>query len=1243
MEEDSNDASSTNSDKNGSSGSEVDDSEPKKKIRKSKISFIIGVNTDKIIECASPKCKFYVKYRDKPYIKCKWIDYSKLIKDVLGRTILTKFKNKCTELRPVDFVENLFKPDSINFEKSFITPELILKIDLSKEKPYLIKWGNLPISDSTWMDTADQELIDSYIYFRNRKNRVKFTYQVENVEYEMISNDTQWKNDNKLRSYQIEAVNWLFFNWCNGRNSLLADEMGLGKTIDAVCFFEVLRRRLNINGPFLVVAPLSTLQNWNNEIQAWTDFQSLIFFGDEKSRSRLKKYCIFGEPGYTFLDVIVVSYETMSIEFPFLNEFEFPTIVFDEAHRMKNPTTNYTQKGSLLKSYNTILMTGTPIQNNITELWSMLHLLSPTQFTDMDGFVRAFSSTKDTTTVSLLQDLLKPFILRRTKSSVEIELAPKDEILIEVELTQIQMTLYQLVFDDNREMLVSMTKGAIQLRNVMMELRKICNHPYLVPNFEELCVNNYMEQKNIGIKTEGVENEALVFSSGKMILLDKLLPKLKENKSKVLIFSQMTAVLDVLEDYITYKQYKYERLDGSVSFNNRTKSIQRFTNDEDIFIFLLCTKAGGLGINLTAADTVIIFDSDWNPQNDIQAQSRCHRIGQNKEVKVYRLITKGTYEAEMYERASLKLGLSYALLDAPADDKTTEELDIILKKGAYFAFKGDTDIDNFCEEDIDQILEKRTRVIHHDFIAGGKSTFSTVSFISKDDTINFKDVDFWSNLLPEVRDNDNFARRRNTKKDSTSVTENEEEEEDESVPSERYVSINSSEDEMTEQLDVDGIDVPKEKIMEIGKRISEVGTQCSVHFFIEEDPNYSFVARAIVASVFYLIDDERKYEFRNYVDRILDEVDKAVMNATLDLPIYADECFIEMFAPNPVKFLIDAMKMDIIFNIALYMDNDELPEDYHIAASQYTPPYWTPKNDYEILYYSCIYGIDNIIQYPISIPFSVACQWIEDRRLIMAFEIAAYMPKNYSPPQYKLSPPDELERRSLKMFSLKTVTKFQYRQLLQCLFMFGFDVTANENVFYELQESSHLTYIRMDSFKYYVIGIIQAAGEMIEELSLQDLDKIPIPPVQDIITFKIAQSLDILVRLRTLMERDPPPVPFECDRWGIAPNWWTPSHDYELLWVTARYGFSTLGEFLYTMQQQHISNDEIERIRRYEKAICAQVENNTSLRHLYFMRNIDLRRERLYYIAGVYEDALDHPEINYRVYPKLPSKKGVND
>lgn len=227
-----------------------------------------------------------------------------------------------------------------------------------------------------------------------------------------------------------------------------------------------------------------------------------------------------------------------------------------------------------------------------------------------------------------LHKILKPFLLRRLKSEVEKSLPPKKETKLYIGLSEMQHDWYKNILSKNIDVLNGPGKESrVRLLNILMQLRKCCNHPYLFQGAEP--------------GPPYINGEHLINNSGKMILLDRLLARLKEMGSRVLIFSQMTRVLDILEDYMFFRKYEYCRIDGSTSGDDREESIENFNApDSSIFAFLLSTRAGGLGINLATADTVILFDSDWNPQVDLQAQDRAHRIGQTKPVNVYRFVTQ---------------------------------------------------------------------------------------------------------------------------------------------------------------------------------------------------------------------------------------------------------------------------------------------------------------------------------------------------------------------------------------------------------------------------------------------------------------------------------------------------------------------------------------------------------------------------------------------------------------------------
>jgi chromodomain-helicase-DNA-binding protein 7 len=336
-------------------------------------------------------------------------------------------------------------------------------------------------------------------------------------------------------------------------------------------------------------------------------------------------------------------------------------------------------------------------------------------------------------------------MLRRRKGDVEKGIAPLEEIIVECPMTSHQRGYYRSIFSKNKDYL---TRGAhaqgnsTNLQNIFMELRKVCNHPYLIKGAEDQILVERKEVPGVDSSSPDFVNESLIRSAGKMILLDKLLLKLKRDGHRVLIFSQMTRMLDILQDYFNYKNFDFERIDGAVRGDDRQAAIDRYNNSQT-FVFLLCTKAGGLGINLASADTVIIYDSDWNRQNDVQATARCHRIGQTKDVKMYRLITAKSYERKMFDRASIKLALDHAVLERTS---RADEMEKLLRLGAYYACENDKETERFGEEDIELVLSKSARIKHE----SDEPTFSVTQFELDDDDVDLAAPDFWQKYLPEV-------------------------------------------------------------------------------------------------------------------------------------------------------------------------------------------------------------------------------------------------------------------------------------------------------------------------------------------------------------------------------------------------------------------------------------------------------------------------------------------------------------
>uniref|UniRef100_A0A452Y0N6 Chromatin-remodeling complex ATPase n=1 Tax=Aegilops tauschii subsp. strangulata TaxID=200361 RepID=A0A452Y0N6_AEGTS len=430
----------------------------------------------------------------------------------------------------------------------------------------------------------------------------------------------------KMRDYQLAGLNWLIRLYENGINGILADEMGLGKTLQTISLLGYLHEFRGITGPHMVVAPKSTLGNWMKEIQRFCPvLRAVKFLGNPEERNHIRENLL--APGK--FDVCVTSFEMAIKEKTALRRFSWRYIIIDEAHRIKNENSLLSKTMRLFSTNYRLLITGTPLQNNLHELWSLLNFLLPEIFSSAETFDEWFQISGENDQHEVVQQLhkvLRPFLLRRLKSDVEKGLPPKKETILKVGMSEMQKQYYRALLQKDLEV-INAGGERKRLLNIAMQLRKCCNHPYLFQGAEP--------------GPPYTTGDHLIENAGKMVLLDKLLPKLKARDSRVLIFSQMTRLLDILEDYLMYRGYQYCRIDGNTGGDDRDASIEAFNKPgSEKFIFLLSTRAGGLGINLATADIVVLYDSDWNPQVDLQAQDRAHRIGQKKEVQVFRFCTE---------------------------------------------------------------------------------------------------------------------------------------------------------------------------------------------------------------------------------------------------------------------------------------------------------------------------------------------------------------------------------------------------------------------------------------------------------------------------------------------------------------------------------------------------------------------------------------------------------------------------
>lgn len=661
-----------------------------------------------------------------------------------------------------------------------------------------------------------------------QQNQPNIDFSNANINDSSRLIDTPRSFNGKLKSYQLKGLRWLDSLFSQGINGILADEMGLGKTIQAIALLAHLSENKGNWGPFLVIAPAITLFNWFAELQRFCPNLSVLpYWGALKDRKVLRRYLQqkhLGRRDSPF-HVIVTSYQIAVSDEKVFHKTKWQYIILDEAQAIKNMNSLRWNTLLSIQSKNKLLLTGTPIQNTMAELWALLHFIMPLLFDSHEQFQEWFSKNierqdkqkMNQIQLNRLHAILKPFMLRRVKKDVEKEIGKKFEHEVFCELTRRQRELYERIKGRlSVESLFKMRESkdkAKNLMNLVMQFRKVCNHPELferkqvessllfcdesfnpkklyfsnqsrcqvifmnefnnplnfsmgrkVAEFNKevlnakgisfalyewyvqwkerlgmsdvlfnffmkgtekslltiLCSFHYLSRRSsnklsitssstttlpskilfdfdslssgsllfkrlflekvvtqpirllthfpkppstnhiwshsplVQFRSRFPDLSSLINDSAKLRYLDKLLKKLKKEKKRALVFCQMTKMLDILEDFLQFKRHKYFRLDGSCDISDRRDMVNEFQRNSDVFVFLLSTRAGGLGVTLTAADAVIFFDNDWNPTMDAQAADRAHRIGRTEDVHVYNLITKNTVEERIIRRAKHK-------------------------------------------------------------------------------------------------------------------------------------------------------------------------------------------------------------------------------------------------------------------------------------------------------------------------------------------------------------------------------------------------------------------------------------------------------------------------------------------------------------------------------------------------------------------------------------------------------------
>ncbi|CAN6588830.1 unnamed protein product [Malus baccata var. baccata] len=655
--------------------------------------------------------QYLVKWKGLSYLHCTWVPEKEFVKAFKAHP---RLKTKVNNFHRQMELSNNSEDDFVAIRPEWTTVDRILACREDDEKEYLVKWKELPYDECYWESESDiaafQPEIGRFNRIQSRSHKVLSSKQKSSLrdamdsknkqkEFQQYEGSPDFLSGGTLHPYQLEGLNFLRFSWSKQTHVILADEMGLGKTIQSIAFLASLFEEKV--SPHLVVAPLSTLRNWEREFATWAPQMNVVMYvGSSQARAVIREYEFYFPKNHKKIkkkksgqivseskqdrikfDVLLTSYEMINLDSTSLKPIKWECMIVDEGHRLKNKDSKLF---SSLQQYSTnhrVLLTGTPLQNNLDELFMLMHFLDAGKFGSLEEFQEEFKDINQEEQVSRLHRMLAPHLLRRVKKDVMKELPPKKELILRVDLSSKQKEYYKAILTRNYQILTRRGGAQISLINVVMELRKLCCHPFMLEGVEP-----DIEDPNEAFKQ-------LLETSGKLQLLDKMMVKLKEQGHRVLIYSQFQHMLDLLEDYCTFKKWQYERIDGKVGGAERQIRIDRFNaKNSSRFCFLLSTRAGGLGINLATADTVIIYDSDWNPHADLQAMARAHRLGQTNKVMIYRLVTRGSIEERMMEMTKKKMVLEHLVVGRlKKQDINQEELDDIIRYGSKELFVDEND------------------------------------------------------------------------------------------------------------------------------------------------------------------------------------------------------------------------------------------------------------------------------------------------------------------------------------------------------------------------------------------------------------------------------------------------------------------------------------------------------------------------------------------------------------------------
>ncbi|KAF9479710.1 hypothetical protein BDN70DRAFT_878461 [Pholiota conissans] len=689
---------------------------------------------------------------------------------------------------PVQIFEKGEQPPSHSTETidEWESHDLLTKDDVDSVVWAFIKWDGLNYDEATWdtpprpgelgyaaFKSAFGRFIDGQTvfvpkqtkaYWETFDNRKKDEYRKRHLLKEASDLELGQAPGLKLMPFQVDGFNWLCNNWWNHQHCILADEMGLGKTVQIVTFLGNIAANWNAF-PALVVVPNSTITNWVREFERWAPHLRVVpFSGEKAARDVIKTFELFHKsppPGNTTtkFHVLVTTYETLTNakEFTpvFRNQPRWEVLVVDEGQRLKSDASLLFRKLNELNTAHRIIMTGTPLNNNMRELFNLMNFLDPENWHDLEALEKQHE-VLDEELIKQLHARLRPYFLRRIKSEV-LELPPKNEVIVPISMAPLQREVYRSILSHNLNILNGLaqpTNGQSgitksRINNVLMQLRKCLQHPYLYA--EDI------EPRNLPARET---HEKLIDASGKLRFLKALLPKLKEHGHRVLLFSQFVIALNVIEDFLQGEGYKFLRLDGSTQGSVRQKAMDEYNKPgSEYFIFLLTTRAGGVGINLFTADTVIIFDPDFNPHQDLQAIARAYRYGQKKTCLVFKLMVKDSAEERIVQIGKKKLVLDHLIVQKMDDDDEGggENVQSILTYGAQALFDSEQEARDitYSEHDIDKLLEKTEKEAVQEAPKAAGLTFSFAKIWSADkdlleEVVEDEQKDSWAQTLQKL-------------------------------------------------------------------------------------------------------------------------------------------------------------------------------------------------------------------------------------------------------------------------------------------------------------------------------------------------------------------------------------------------------------------------------------------------------------------------------------------------------------